>query len=144
MVGCDSNDIPAGTIAALQHADRYELLSLDPGRVTDPPPDHFHGWRVLGRTTITDQATRTKLNEALRAGAREHSGAAVRCFNPRHGVRVTRADKAYDLVICFECLQVRTFEAGQRTEGFLVSASPQPVFDEVLRAAGVPLAEKSK
>jgi hypothetical protein len=112
--------------------------------MTDPPPDHFHGWRVLGRTTITDQATQRKLNEALRAGARENSGAAAACFNPRHGVHVTRADKTYDLVICFECLQVQAFEAGQRTEGFLVSESPQPVFDEVLRAAGVPLAEKSE
>ena len=140
LAGC--NDIPGQTLAALRHADRYELLSLDPGRLTRPVPDHFHGWRVLGRTTIDDDATRAQLNEALRAGARENRGAAAGCFNPRHGIHVVRDGTSYDLVICFECLQVQVFEAGQPAEGFLVSESPQPAFDHVLRAAGVPLAEK--
>jgi hypothetical protein len=142
IAGCNSNDVPAGTMAALQQADHYELLSLDPSRVTEPPPGHFHGWRILGRTTISDSATRMKLNEALRAGARENSDTAAACFNPRHGIRAVRDGKAYDVVICFECLQAQVFEAGQQGESFLVSESPQPAFDDVLRAAGVPLADK--
>src|SRR5688500_3924625 len=112
FTGCqgNGNDIPAGTLAALQQGDGYELLSLDPRELDEPPPDHFHGWRVLGRTTITDPATRKKLNEALRKGARENTGMAAACFNPRHGIHVVHNGKAYDLVICFECLSVMGFE----------------------------------
>jgi hypothetical protein len=129
-------------MTAMQHAEHYELLSLDPKHTTTPPPDNFHGWRILGRTMIGDQVTQKKLNDALRAGARENGNMAAGCFNPRHGIDVVSGDKTYDLVICFECLQVQVFEPEQQVKGFLVSDSPQPVFDHVLRAAGVPLAEK--
>ena len=141
-VGCGSNAIPAGTLAALQHADRYELLSLDPTRMRTVPPDNFHGWRVLGRASINDEATRKKLNDALRAGARENDRMVAACFNPRHGIHLVRGDSAHDLIICFECLQVDVFEHEQWIRGFLTSPSPQPVFDDVLRAARVPLANK--
>ena len=154
MMGCDGNDIPKTTISALESAERYELLSLNPDRATDPdhaasqptshPADDFHGWRVLGRTTVADAPTRKRLNDALRAGARESDGTAERCFNPRHGVRVVRGDRIVDLVICFECLQVRVIENDQQSEGFLVSESPQAVFDDVLRSAGIPLADKAR
>ncbi len=97
---------------------------------------------MLGRTTVADQATRQTLNGALRAGARENRGAVALCFKPRHGVHVVHEGKAYDLVICFEWMQTQVFDGERRVEGFLASEAPQPVFDEVLRAAGVPLAEK--
>ena len=58
--GC--NDIPSKTLSVMQQAVRYVLLSLDPSRIRNtPPPDNFHGWRVLGRTSIDDKATREKL-----------------------------------------------------------------------------------
>ena len=66
------------------------------------------------------------------------------CFNPRHGIHVVRGETVHDLVICFECLQVEVFENGQPAKGFLVSDSPQSVFEDALRAANVPLAEKPK
>jgi hypothetical protein len=140
--GC--NDIPSTTLSAMQHADRYELLSLDPSRIrTTPPPGNFHGWRVLGRTSIDDLATRQKLTNALRAGARENGSMAALCFKPRHGIHVVvHGSNVRDLVICFECLQVEVFENGQAAKGFLISDSPQPVFDDALRVAGIPLAEK--
>ena len=140
--GCSGNDIPKATLSAMQHADRFELLSLEPDHAESPPPGHFHRWKTLGQTVISDVATQKKLTDALRAGARENSGMAAACFNPRHGIRVVSAGRTFDLVICFECLSVMTYDGDQRTEGFLVSRSPQPLFDEVLRAAGVPLATK--
>lgn len=144
LTGCGSNDVPAGAMAALQGAEEYELLSLDPSRVRELPADHFHGWRVLGRTTVKDQATRKKLNDALRAGAKENSNMVAACFNPRHGIHVVHKGKVYDVVICFECLQAKVFEADQSGGSFLVSSSPQAVFDGALQAAGVALPEKEK
>jgi hypothetical protein len=133
--------VPAPVMDALQHADRYELLSLDPRHYREPPPDNFHRWKVLGRTSVTDPATRKKLNRALRIGA-WGAGMPYMCFNPRHGIHVIQAGKSVDLVVCFECRQARAFDGAQPTEGFGVSGSPQPDFDEVLRNAGVPLAQK--
>ena len=61
------------------------------------------------------------------------------CFSPRHGIRVTRHGRVTDVVICFECRQVRVYRDGHSVASFLTSASPQPVFDDVLRQANVPL-----
>jgi hypothetical protein len=53
-----------------------------------------------------------------------------------------RAGVTTDFVICFECRQVRVWRGDQKVALFLVNGSPQPVFDEVLKAVGVPLAPK--
>ena len=134
--------VPDPVMKSLQAADHYELLSLDPGHFSTPQPNSFHQFNVLGRTFITDPATRAKLNSALQVGARE-PGVPARCFNPRHGIRVTHAGHTTDLVICFECRQVKVYEDDQPVPGFLVSASPQVAFDAVLKASGVPLAKTS-
>lgn len=36
------------------------------------------------------------------------------CFNPRNGLTVTQGEEAWDLVICFECLSIRVYLAGER------------------------------
>lgn len=123
---------------ALNDADRYELLTLNPYL---SKPDYY-GHEILGQTVIHDASVREKLNNALQAGVRTSDGKAMACFNPRHGIRVTHAGVVTDLVMCFECRQVQVWRGGQEIASFLVSDSPQPVFDEVLKSAGVPLAPK--
>lgn len=34
-------------------------------------------------------------------------------FNPRHGIRVTRAEVTTDYLICFECRQVQVWRGGK-------------------------------
>jgi len=135
----NDNDVPTAVMAALRDGTDYELLSLDPDRTKEPPADNLHGWRVLGRTKIEDAATRKKLNDALQAGAKENDGTVAGCFNPRHGISVKHNGKTFDLVICFECMSVAVYEQGKRHEGFLVTRTPQKVFDAVMTAAKVPL-----
>lgn len=145
LTGCDGgNDIPSPTLQALQNAEHYELLSLNPSREEVKDADDFHGWRVLGRTTVDDAATRKRLTDALRAGARANDGMVAACFNPRHGIRVTRSGTTTDLVICFECMSVKVFGADQAGVQFLTTADPQPTFDDVLGKAGVKLAEGAR
>src|SRR3954471_16183202 len=101
-VGCSSGaQIPADARAALEKADEWELYSLDPARQKDPPKDAFHGWKVLGHTTVKDADARKKLLGDLEKGAQDKHGTVAACFNPRHGIRVTAGDKTIDLVICF-------------------------------------------
>lgn len=138
LAGCgDSRDVPAPAMQALENAEQYVLLSLDPTPPAAPGIEQFHGFGVLGQTTVADASTRKRLNDALRRGARESDGMVAACFNPRHGIRATRAGKTTDLVICFECRSVAAYEGDQKRDGFLVTPSPQDTFDDVLARAGI-------
>ncbi len=132
--------MPSAVAGALRQADSFDLLSLDPEH--NRQDADFHGYKVLGRTLITDPATRQLLINNLQAAAR---GIIFpnKCFNPRHGIRVTANGRTYDLVICFECLQIYVYEGEILQTTFNVKAFPQPVFDQVLRDAGLPLAPKA-
>ena len=137
------NKVPDDVKAALDKADTFELYSLDPGK-GEAVKDGFHGWKVLGKTTVKDADTRKQIVAALAKGAEENDGRAAKCFEPRHGIRVIRDGKTTDLVICFACLQVRTYQGDKDGAGFLTTASPQATFDKMLKAADVPLAPKPK
>ena len=139
VTGCGQGDSSEAAFTAMITAEQYELLSLDPHSPEMPPVDEFHGWKVLGRTSIDDAATRKKLTDALRAVASEGDIVPAACFWPRHGIRLTTAGIVTDFVICFQCSQVEVFEDGKKSVGFLTSDTPQSTFDEVLQAKGVPL-----
>src|SRR5262249_3205646 len=121
-----------------------ELLSLSPGRPQQKPKDTFHGWELLGKTTVNDAETRTKLVAAFKKGVDENKGVVAACFNPRHGIRVTHDGRTVDFVICFECFSVQVFAGDKQTKGFLITDSPASAFDSVLKEAKVPLAPKPK
>jgi hypothetical protein len=129
-----------GSVAweALAGAEWYELLSLHPQH----SETGFYNHEVLGRTAVTDAATRQKLNGALQSGVREGDGTIMTCFKPRHGIRVARAGVSTGFVICFECRQVQVWRRGEKIAFFRTSASPETAFDEALRQANVPLTPK--
>ena len=145
-LGCaaEKNAIPDDLRAALENADQFELLSLDPKPSAEKPRDGFHGYKVLGQTVVKDADARKKLVDALKKGVAEHDGRVADCFNPRHGIRVTQGGKTAELVICFECYQAHAYLGDKETKGFLLTASPQATFDGVLRDAKVPLPEPRK
>ena len=139
--------MPRAAMRALTDADQYELLSLQPymGTITSPEAPRFYDHEIIGRTLISDPAVRAKLNDALERGVREiEDPNRVRaCFNPRHGIRVTRAGLVTDFVICFECRQIHVWRGDTLIASIPTSSSPQSVFDEVFQRAGVPLAPKA-
>jgi len=137
--------IPKDVLGLLDQAGRIEVLSLDPKRPDEKPIDDFHGYRVLGKTTIDDPATRRKLVVAFKQGVEENGGAVAGCFNPRHGIHVAQDGKTADFVICFECYSIALYESGTPSDRqILTTGSHQPVFDDILEKAGVPLAEKAE
>lgn len=137
-----SSDLPPNVLSALQAAESYELLSLDPNPELrgEAGRSGFHGWHVLGRTAITDVRVQQKLNSALQAGVQENDGTVAACFEPHHGISVVSRESTTDLVICFACFSAQVYVNGAKGDGFLTTGSPQPVFDKVLREANVPLA----
>jgi len=138
------HSMPAVAWRALNDADRYELLSIEPDRTEFDPArseSGFYFHRILGRTVITDPAVRNRLNRALEAGVRQGANPAA-CFNPRHGIRVSSNGETTDFLICFECSQVAVRRGDRTVANFLTSNAPQVEFDQVLRAAGIPLARE--
>jgi len=134
------NVIPATAAAILEQADHFELLSLNPSYQQKAAEGDFHGHRVLGTAAINDDETRKKLVSTFKGAVAENQGIVAACFNPRHGIRVTRNEKHEDFVICFECNQVQVF--GEVRGEFLITGSAQPLFDSVLHSSGVPRAKR--
>jgi hypothetical protein len=128
-------------VAAVAAATEIELYSLDPS--VRGQQDGFHGWKILGKTTIKEAATRKALADAFKKGVAENKGEVAACFNPRHGIRVKHDGKTVDLVICFQCYSFQHFVDDKQGKGGLVTASPQPVFNKVLTNAKVPLPKQA-
>ena len=139
-----TNKIPDELRAILEKAESFELLSLSPDRQKEKSKDDFHGWKVLGKTTVKDVDVRKKLVAAFEKGVEENDGTVAACFNPRHGIRVTHDGKTADFVICFECFQVQALVGDKKPDGFLITNSPASAFNDVLKEAKVPLAESPK
>jgi hypothetical protein len=139
--------LPSATRNVLDHADQFVLYSLDPRSVEylRPPEAYpqevFHDFPVLGRVEVQDAAKQAELLRALYEGIAAKNIEPANCFFPRHGVRASLNGVTVDLVICFECSQIQIHPA--KGKDVLTSASPQPVFNRVLKEAGVELAEKS-
>jgi len=142
QVAGQENKIPDQARAILENASQFELLSIG----HDPSPknsgEEFHRWPVIGKTTIKDPDTRKRLVAALEKGVEENKGDSMKCFNPRHGIRVTHDGMTADFVICFECFQVVVYVTGDKEQRFLITASPAPVFNQTLQHAKVPLARE--
>ncbi len=119
-------------------------MAIGPNGRRSGPGETLHGWKVLGKTVVTRAATRRRIHEAIREGIRNHDGSVAACFDPHHAVRTTRNGKTTDMVICFMCSQIYVYEVGRKTETILVSTTPRPVLNDVLRAAGVPLAKAAE
>jgi hypothetical protein len=133
--------VPAEVQAILAKAEQIEVLSLSPSPDKDRTRTSFHGYPVLGKTILKDEKTRKALVEELEKGVKENKGEVANCFLPRHGIRAVVDDKPVDLLICFQCLQVK-YHIGEKAGEFLVTRSPEPAFDKVLKDAGVRLAPK--
>jgi len=127
----------------LAKADSFELFSLDPDELARVEKGGFHGWRVLGQTTIKNKATRQRLIKALEKGVNDNDGSAAGCFNPRHGIRVKRGKTTADFVICYECLSMEVYIDGKKG-GALTTRAPERVLNKVLKDRKVPLPKPAK
>ena len=142
QVSGQKNKIPDQAREIIEKAAHFELLSIGYGPSAKNPPEDFHGWKVIGKTTINDLEVRKRLIAALEKGVEENKGDAMKCFDPRHGIRVTRDGVTADFVICFQCFQAIVYMTGGKEQRFLITDSPAPLFNQTLRDAKIPLARE--
>jgi hypothetical protein len=133
--------LPDQAKAVLDNPSLVTLYSLEP--LEKPGKDNaFQGWKVLGKTTVKEVEARKKLLSALEKSIAEPGRGGAKCFDPRHAIRATQEGKTVDLVICFECGWVYVYVDGKDVAHVEMDTVAQPLFDQVLRNAEVPLAKK--
>ena len=49
------------------------------------------------------------------------NGSVFMCYSPRHCLRVATASGTYELLICYECSEVKVFKAEGRIGEFFIS-----------------------
>jgi hypothetical protein len=138
------SEIPASVKSALEQGQDFELISHDPNVPDQDQPSEFLRRKVIGKTLIADTKLRKTILDAFAAGVHSEGTAVPTCFDPRHAIRVQFQGKSFYLTICFECQQVFSFidEQLHLELRFYTTDTPEPVFDDVLRQAGVQLTKK--
>jgi hypothetical protein len=138
------NKLPDSALTILREADQFELLSLDPlAKESHQPADQqnqkatFHGWKILGKTVLTAPKRKRVVRALLRGMA--NSTGAYKCFEPRHGIHATKSNASVDLMICFECEDIKLVG---RDMMFMTDRTPEKVFNEILADAHIPIAPK--
>ena len=134
------NALPDKLKEALEKSTVFELYSLEPTRKLG---NDFQFWKSLGSVIIADPATLGKISKALETAVEEQKDNAAGAFVPRHGLRIAYDGKAYDIVISFETNQAQAFYLDKRVN-FQLSKTAQPLFDQLLIEAKVPLGQRGR
>ena len=139
-----ANRLPDVAFRAISSDSSLVLMSLDPMRIQPPQPESgFHGYRVLGQTTVSDATLRSRLADTLRTGLASWRFSYSSCFNPRHGIRAVFGGQPHEFVICFECAELHYYppDGSERGyHGFGAGTAPGP-FADILTAANVPIVQ---
>ncbi|HRQ91071.1 MAG TPA: hypothetical protein PLA50_19935 [Bacteroidia bacterium] len=96
-------------------------------------PEFFHGHAVL-QTATTDKPD--EIAALLKSTTRSMRTTAygAKCFDPRHGLRLTRGETHLDLVICYECEHVQLWEGGAKRPYETIAESSKAALDRFLAA----------
>lgn len=121
--GCAS--LPSAALEVARDSTTFEVMTLDPGQEGAADQD-FHGHRILWRTIVTDRAAQERIVDIVNGGVSFFASPA-KCFNPRHGVRMSHGKRTVDLVICYECGTIQIHE-GERSRR-RVTTNVQPDLD---------------
>lgn len=139
--------IPQAERAVLEAAETMEVFRLDPMMGTQ---EHkidravgFHGYPVLRRAQVKDANTRAEIAAAVVRGWRQNDKPRL-CFDPRHGIRVTRGGQTADFVICYECKQVKVYSATDSAGSFETGDAGHELLDRVLKDGVVPENPKAR
>jgi hypothetical protein len=117
-------------------------LEPDEDRPKKPKEEFFQGWPILGKTALKD-AARKEVRDLF--GAAVRAGAGAKCFDPRHGLRITSGAMTFDLVICFRCSWIYIYSPKKDDPvKKVIHPGMQRVLDKLLKDAKISLAKPAK
>lgn len=117
-------------LAPFMEAQAWTLFALDPmdfehkekwaianGTKPPEPPKAglFYGYEILAQREMTDPAPLRSAVHILDQAGQHWEGAVAGCFNPRHGIRLTKAGRQYEIVLCYECGSATLYADGKHT-----------------------------
>jgi hypothetical protein len=128
--GDKGNKLPDEVVKILESAKQIEVASVDPG-------DGKQDAKELGSTTVKDDKRKEVLKALYKSVA--DGGSPAKCFEPRHIIRATSDGKSVNLVLCFACSQMQVSVGKGEVRTIPISEAAQPVLNQILKDAGVPL-----
>ena len=134
--------IPEAALRCLRAPQHMTLYSINPDRWAQSQHLNttlFHKFRVLGETSITAPDSQLVVADTIQQAVTHSFGTEYKCFDPRHGVRVSDTSGTYDFLMCFECAQIEIYSGDQHIAHLTISGSTTSL-NEILRSAKVPLA----
>ena len=135
--GPGNNQLPAYIVQALAAPDKTVLYSLEPSVKVMPGDETFHGFKVLGKTELNADnalvAAKTFQSAVTSGDKLEH------CFEPRHALQITSGGQTYDLVLCYQCKQLKVYQGDKMIVTVGAAGSPK-ILNDLLAAAKIPLA----
>jgi hypothetical protein len=137
----EKNEVVPELAKVLATADEATLYSLTSESGKDPKAG-FHGYPILGETQLKGKDLGTIIGEFNQA-VKNSDGVIIRCFSPRHGLKVKSAGEEFDVVICFECAAYHVYQKAKLiSKGGLKGNGKE--MNAVLAAAKVPLPPPAK
>lgn len=142
LVGCETKPIDR----IPDDPDSMTLISIDGPETWKGPTsgEPLLGGRVLGQVEITDPAQRREIVAAVKQAIRNPHPNRMGCWMPRHVLRLSKAGKTIEVVICFEChgYAIHLDRNSSQSDGGLIHPDGQPTLDKYLKEASVPIAPK--
>lgn len=136
--------VPAEINEGFENSKTVELYSVNPVRSygeVGKDEETIKDYPVYGKISLTGDDKR-KVFEESKKGIVGSKGDVLRCFNPRHALRITTSkDRQVVLLISFECNQIYVYEKGERTAVVPTENNAVKVFNDLLVKAKVRLAE---
>jgi hypothetical protein len=134
-----------GTNAAAP--EKMILFSID-GTDRDPKipvevKERFYNYPVLGKIDTADPEQRVTLVNALKDAQDRRPKDGAKCFWPRHALSIIDKGKKIDYIICFECKWFTEYVDGTQIRHETINSDVQPIFDKMLKDAGIPLGPKN-
>jgi hypothetical protein len=124
----------------LRTSDQVVLVSIDPrARLLPSDPKPPTGYQELGRLPLRDPVVRAQVSDAL-VNAIAAGGQPAKCFVPRHLIEATKNGKAVLFVICFQCSWIQVVHEQKEQQTLTISRDAEPLFNQLLTNAGIPLA----
>ena len=128
---------PKAALDVLKKAEQFEIYSLDgDGKA-------FRGYAVLGKADVKDEKTRQKIVAALVKGVEDvKKNVTSAARYPRFGLRATADKITVDLIFEFNAEWYEYWIGDKHYFQRPTTAVAEPIFEEILREAKVPLAKK--
>src|SRR5262245_49018124 len=139
------NSLPAEAKEGLAKAETIELFLLDRQRKpTDmdaaKQKDRFCGWGVRSSVKVTDKGKRKELVASIQKAVADSSATEKRmCFYPHHGLRAVGSGKTVEMVICFQCRQIKVYVDKEALDTVVTTRDPEDILDKLLEGKKAPV-----